>query len=96
MTPHPHADLIHAWADGAEIEVFHEPSGSWFPFGNSMPAFVEELQYRIKPSTLCNEITVNVHGTPDGRLIFILGRPNLRCTFDAHTGELLTAEVIKP
>ena len=28
MKRHPHADLIHAWAEGAEIEYFFE--GNWW------------------------------------------------------------------
>jgi hypothetical protein len=43
-TPHKHADLIHAWADGAEIQVF---AGQWFT--DSSPSWQEDVQYRIKP-----------------------------------------------
>lgn len=46
-TPHPHAELVHAWADGAKIQV-KKDNGEWeecdFPLWN------EKIEYRIKPS----------------------------------------------
>ena len=46
MKPHKHAELIHAWADGAEIEWKHH-SGEWLPL--ECAVWVEALEYRIKP-----------------------------------------------
>ncbi len=43
---HKHADLIHAWADGAEIQVLYK-TGEWVT--EKCPGFVEYNQYRIKP-----------------------------------------------
>lgn len=45
---HKHADLIHAWADGAEIQ-YEAASGDWF--SSSCPNWDEPTQYRIKPKT---------------------------------------------
>lgn len=45
MKPHKHADLIHAWADGAEIEYLHE--GVWWL--TTTPQWHEDTQFRIKP-----------------------------------------------
>ena len=45
MTPQKHADLIHAWADGAEIQIFYDDT--WHDACN--PAFYEGMAYRIKP-----------------------------------------------
>lgn len=43
----PHADLIIAWANGAEIETYHEVLGTWvFAAG---PLFASNRSYRIKP-----------------------------------------------
>ena len=42
---HPHADLIIAWAEGAEIEMFD--GENWNRVYT--PTFKPELQYRIKP-----------------------------------------------
>lgn len=42
----PHAELIKAWADGAEIE-YKAPSGEWIYI--AFPSFQTYVQYRIKP-----------------------------------------------
>ena len=47
MTRHVHADLIHAWAEGAEIELMGN-NGEWIYIGGSL-AWVPEHEYRIKP-----------------------------------------------
>jgi hypothetical protein len=41
---HKHADLIHAWADGAKIQYF---SGRWFY--DPQPLWLENTKYRVKP-----------------------------------------------
>lgn len=45
--PHKHAELIKAWADGAEIEFFDRCSERWLPASNL--SWGEFFQYRIKP-----------------------------------------------
>jgi hypothetical protein len=44
---HKHADLIHAWADGAEIQLYNGCVGEWQDMPN--PAWSTDFQYRIKP-----------------------------------------------
>jgi hypothetical protein len=44
--PHKHAELIKAWADGAEIQA-NEGNG-WISCGGC-PAWNENTEYRIKP-----------------------------------------------
>jgi hypothetical protein len=46
MTKHVHADLIKAWADGAEIELLYPKSG-WKSV--SIPTWSVTCQYRVKP-----------------------------------------------
>lgn len=53
-TPHKHANLIKAWADGAKIEMLtndYSPEGdygnSWKPV--NIPSWNPLLEYRIKP-----------------------------------------------
>ncbi|MEL7423472.1 MAG: hypothetical protein AAFN81_10805 [Bacteroidota bacterium] len=46
--PHKHAELIKAWADGAEVEIRCRYSGKWHDCPN--PVWDERLVYRIKPS----------------------------------------------
>ena len=42
---HKHAELIKAWADGAEIQRLH--LGQWFDCKS--PSWAEYYEYRIKP-----------------------------------------------
>jgi hypothetical protein len=50
MKPHKHAELIKAWADGAEIEVMDTAENKWFETG--CPMWVNDHQYRIKQPTI--------------------------------------------
>jgi hypothetical protein len=45
---HPHADLIHAYAEGAEIEWYDGHRGIWRPADRN-PEWSEITLYRIKP-----------------------------------------------
>jgi hypothetical protein len=52
MKPHKHAELIKAWADGAEIEFrtrFHNGEFSNWSFAESPSWDVSVYEYRIKP-----------------------------------------------
>lgn len=46
MTPHKHAEVIKAWADGAAIE-FRYSQGDWKT--SKDPNFLLDIDYRIKP-----------------------------------------------
>lgn len=50
LEPHarPHADLIKAWADGAEIECWYPSEQIWLE--RPSPAWCPEYVYRIKRS----------------------------------------------
>lgn len=47
MKPHKHAELIKAWADGAEIQ--YRPNANYDWVDKEEPLWFEEYQYRIKP-----------------------------------------------
>jgi len=47
-TPHKHAELIKAWADGAEIEEQHLKK-DWAPFTDGHWMESDSWNYRIKP-----------------------------------------------
>jgi hypothetical protein len=47
MKPHKHAELIKAWADGAEIEAFDSCTDQWIRA--SSPSWQNQIKYRIKP-----------------------------------------------
>jgi hypothetical protein len=44
---HKHADVIHAWAEGAEVEAFNPATGKWV--STDLPVFYNCYEYRIKP-----------------------------------------------
>ena len=46
MGRHEHADLIHAWAEGAEIQIMKSPE-KWRTVKS--PSFLSSIEYRIKP-----------------------------------------------
>jgi len=56
---HIHADVIHAWAEGEEVE--YRSCGEWV--SQKKPSFHEALQWRVKPKTVKKEGWVNVYGT---------------------------------
>lgn len=45
-TKHPHAEIIKAWADGADIQL-RDVNGDWLD--TAKPWWVELTEYRIKP-----------------------------------------------
>lgn len=47
--PHVHAEVIKAWADGAEIEA-EFPNGTWSVVTN--PSWFKDCNYRVKPKVI--------------------------------------------
>ena len=91
---HVHADLIVAWANGAEIESYSEDYREWYPV--FIPRWDEDVQYRIKPKELVEEFNViyNIYA----KNLIVEDDPNvvknIRLTFESDTGKLLKAEII--
>ncbi len=52
--PHKHAELIKAWADGADIQS--RSSSIWIT--HERPQWVETTEYRIKPSKSDKELQI--------------------------------------
>ena len=95
---HKHADLIHAWAEGAEIEMKSRISGNWLPLdGLGIMEWNKDTEYRIKPEPKTDVVRfweaksegVSVCGSKDG-----CAKDNLKLTFDGETGKLKSAEAI--
>lgn len=106
MSRHKHADLIIAWANGAEVEVFNSQLQKWTRPVSRVLLWSEETQYRIKPipkpdtihykyinrsGSTCPRKTINDTGYISGMEGF---RANLKLTLDGETGKLKAAEVI--
>lgn len=66
---HKHADLIHAWADGAKIQ-WSFGDGEWYDISN-VPEWKDMLQYRIKPEEK-KPVVRWLWATPDGRLTSLM------------------------
>lgn len=62
-TPHVHAAVIKAWADGKPVEGRESPTLSWQLIEN--PGFVKDYEYRIKPEAVVDYAVVLSDGRPD-------------------------------
>lgn len=102
-TPHKHAEVIKAWADGAEIQVRGKLDiDKWTDVVG--PIWNECCQYRIKPEpkpdvVRCGIIVDSSWGYSTEKLArqYEELRPAaglLKLTFDGETGKLKSAEVV--
>jgi hypothetical protein len=91
--PHKHAELIKAWADGAEIEVKADVN-YWLL--TKAPTWYVDYEYRIKREPKPDVVKELCLICPKGNLSnAALCDPNLKLTFDGETGKLKAAEVLK-
>lgn len=99
-TPHVHAELIKAWADGAEIECLLA-TGLWSKAPN--PNWDSGYKYRIKPKPdVVKYMGFLSSNGVEGRFCmsnthYVVDHwPNqLKLTLDGETGKLKSAEVLK-
>lgn len=100
--PHKHADIIKAWADGAEIQCRNRVDPEWKDIGQN-PCWFEEIQYRVKPEREPDVVMTRAVGIyrmpseadPHGLLsVGVFGAPNVRFVFDGETKELKSVEVL--
>jgi len=87
---HKHADLIHAWADGAQIQ-WKNRNGQWEDMGE--PLWNENHEYRIKPEEKSDfAVSANVVfklGLNGDYLEFSkTGKHNIEFVFDGTTQKL--------
>lgn len=102
-TPHKHAELIKAWADGAEIEFYDTRFNEhrWKLTG-PFPYWQPEVQFRIKPDprpdvVFYARILLPYFDAPprvDGLCMVQGTLDNLKFVFDGQTGQLKSAEVL--
>ena len=97
-TPHKHAALIHAWADGAEVEFYSEMSKQWI--STAFPNWIPDNKFRIKPEPKPDhvyygvfEMDGSVHIDSCFTKLNVAG-DELKLTFDGETGKLKLAEVL--
>ena len=94
-TPHKHADVIKAWADGAEVQYQSQIDAAWY--STKAPSFEESYEWRIKPEPKPDgkvEFSVQLN-TGDNEIDWNFDViANLQLTFDGETGKLKAAEVL--
>lgn len=90
-TPHKHAELIKAWADGAEIEAY-QGGGSWKCV--SSPAWNMGTTYRIKPEPKPDVVTLDSVQLEGNEAFFTIEEPNLKLIWCGETGKLKSAEIL--
>lgn len=61
-TPHVHAEVIKAWADGKPIEYKSGVDRQWVLIDN--PSFLVDFEYRVKPEEVVSYTVVHPLGTP--------------------------------
>ena len=87
---HKHAELIHAWADGAIIEARYEKATGWTDWQEEDVGFIWYIggaEYRIKSEPKPdNVLYIKAYSHPNANVKFI---------FDGETRKLKSAEVIK-
>jgi len=88
---HKHADLIHAWAEGARIE-WEDFNGQWHDIEDE-PLWASWIQYRIKPEPKPDVVRYyEVHKEFGGAVQSPFH--NIKATYDGETGGLKSAEVL--
>lgn len=99
-TPHKHAEVIKAWADGATIQV-RDPSDAedtWEDTDQSQ--WFEDWEYRIKPEPKPDVVRYlaakNTYGySPDKyKARYVADGQFIKATFCGETGKLKSAEVV--
>jgi len=90
---HKHADLIIAWANGAEIEYFNGINHEWRTFVKDHNVWYEDWEYRIKPEEKTDfAVSANVVfklGLNGDYLEFSkTGKHNIEFVFDGTTQKL--------
>lgn len=101
MKPHKYADLIHAWAEGAEIEsrTLCTATLAWDDWRlNKTPNWVvhDLVEFRIKTETKDDVVLFKYIKFRRGNVLAYEDRkPNMKYVFDGETGWLKSAEVLK-
>jgi len=49
-TPHKHAEIIKAWADGYQVEAYNPERDSWIRVIE--PGWFNDIEYRVKPGVM--------------------------------------------
>jgi hypothetical protein len=98
-TPHKHAELIKAWADGAKIQFFTTSDNAWKDCWGQ-PSWNLSTLYRITPELKPDVVMTRfLHKKGDCLLAYSeaignLHKNEVKLTFDGETGKLKAVELI--
>ena len=92
-TKHIHAEVIKAWADGDEVELFLSSAGGWETVQD--PSWSISLHYRVKPKNIVvyREARYDIFT----KCVYDFGdplKPNIKYEFTPE-GKLVSVEMIK-
>jgi hypothetical protein len=90
-TPHKHADVIKAWADGAEVQYQSKIDAVWY--STTEHSFEASYEWRIKPEPKPDKV-VTAWVFSDGNTTVMPYDRNIQFTFCGETGKLKSAEVL--
>jgi hypothetical protein len=89
---HKHADLIHAWADGAQIQS-KNPDETWVDLNE--PIWINSAEYRIKPEPKPDVVKYLICGLKSWvEVDDQVGHECIKIVIDGK-GKLKSAEVLK-
>lgn len=91
-TKHIHADVIKAWADGAEIEMFIASIQQWCQA--TTPMWDTTTRYRVKPKNIVVTRRISYCTEFKDTSTYISSNPNIRLEFTPE-GKLVSVELIK-
>lgn len=103
-TPHVHAEVIKAWAEGATIQ--YSDNGQWFDTKGNQPQWSINRNYRVKPErksdvVMYGQAMLNPYIKFEGfstikstQQYGMIGPDNLMLVFDGETGKLKDAQVL--
>jgi len=93
---HKHAELIIAWANGAQIQGKLLEDDKWEDV--ITPSWCEHFFYRVKPEPkpdIVHRTRIVIFEPYTDGVKFDYGSQNIQLTFDGETFNLKSAEVIK-
>jgi hypothetical protein len=104
--PHIHAEVIKAWADGAEIEFLL--GSEWYPY--PAPGWSTSCGYRVKPEPIpdvelfaavsrhspysCKIISTSTNNWNESGKPSYTNAANVKFVFDGETAQLNSVELI--
>ena len=71
---HKHCESIKAWADGEDIEYFHNGCQQWFKAPS--PQWNYDTEYRVKPKEEFLKYKVGLFKLPDGKFYTLTYYPD--------------------